>query len=40
MQENQNIEYKESWRDKFLKWICSFAKVSGSGILYFYKYNL
>ncbi|MBR3303263.1 MAG: hypothetical protein IKI67_03640 [Bacteroidales bacterium] len=20
--ENQNIEYKESWRDEYLKWIC------------------
>lgn len=26
MSENQNIEYKESWRDEFLKWICGFAE--------------
>lgn len=27
--ENQNIEYKESWRDEYLKWICGFAKWKG-----------
>ena len=27
MSENQNIEYKESWRDEYLKWICGFANV-------------
>ena len=21
--ENQNVEYKESWQDKYLVWICS-----------------
>ena len=25
MGESQNIEYKESWRDEYLKWICGFA---------------
>ena len=20
--ENQNVEYKESWHDKYLEWIC------------------
>ena len=24
-QETQNIEFKESWRDEYLKWICGFA---------------
>lgn len=24
MIENQNIEWKESWRDEYLKWICGF----------------
>lgn len=23
--ENQNIEWKESWRDEYIKWICGFA---------------
>jgi ATP-dependent DNA helicase RecG len=32
MQENQNIEYKESWRDEYLKWICGFANASGGKI--------
>ncbi len=22
MSESQNIEWKESWRDEYLKWIC------------------
>jgi ATP-dependent DNA helicase RecG len=33
MLENQNIEFKESWRDEYLKWICGFANASG-GRLY------
>ena len=33
MEENQNIEYKESWRDEYLKWICGFANANG-GKLY------
>ena len=32
-EENQNIEYKESWRDEYLKWICGFANAQG-GKLY------
>lgn len=28
--ENQNIEYKEAWRDEYLKWICGFANAQGS----------
>ena len=31
--ENQDIEFKESWRDEYLKWICGFANAKG-GILY------
>ena len=31
--ENQNIEFKQSWRDEYLKWICAFANTDG-GILY------
>ena len=33
MSGNQNIEYKESWRDEYLKWICGFANAQG-GKLY------
>jgi len=33
MSETQNIEYKSSWRDKFLREICGFANAQG-GILY------
>jgi ATP-dependent DNA helicase RecG len=32
MTENQNIEYKESWRDEYLKWICGFANANGGSI--------
>ncbi|NTU50414.1 MAG: ATP-binding protein, partial [Desulfobulbaceae bacterium] len=32
MQENQHIEWKESWRDDYLKWICGFANAEG-GVL-------
>lgn len=32
MSENQNIEYKESWRDEYLKWICGFANAQGGKI--------
>lgn len=30
--ENQNVEYKEIWRDEFLKWICGFANARGGTI--------
>ncbi|MBQ3282192.1 MAG: putative DNA binding domain-containing protein [Eubacterium sp.] len=33
MAESQNVEYKESWRDEYLKWICGFANAQG-GTLY------
>ncbi|MDI9311543.1 MAG: hypothetical protein QM535_15120 [Limnohabitans sp.] len=29
MPESQNIEYKQSWRDEYLKWICGFANANG-----------
>ncbi|HBY98802.1 MAG TPA: transcriptional regulator [Chloroflexi bacterium] len=32
MNENQNIEWKASWRDDYLKWICGFANAHG-GVL-------
>ena len=32
MSESQNIEYKSSWRDEYLKWICGFANASGGTI--------
>ncbi|MDE0102654.1 MAG: ATP-binding protein [Gemmatimonadota bacterium] len=30
--ESQNIEWKRSWRDEHLKWICGFANAQG-GVL-------
>ena len=33
MNENQNVEWKTSWRDEYLKWICGFANARG-GIIY------
>ena len=32
MTENQNVEWKESWRDEYLKWICGFANAQGGKI--------
>ena len=32
MAESQNIEYKESWRDEYLKWVCGFANAQGGKI--------
>ena len=32
LSESQNIEYKESWRDEYLKWICGFANAQGGRI--------
>ena len=32
MAESQNIEWKESWRDDYLKWICGFANAQGGKI--------
>ena len=32
MAESQNVEYKESWRDEYLKWICGFANAQGGTI--------
>ena len=32
MNESQNIEWKESWRDEYLKWICGFANATGGRI--------
>jgi ATP-dependent DNA helicase RecG len=32
MPEQQNIEYKPSWHDDYLKWICGFANAQGGKI--------
>jgi len=32
MSEQQNIEYKQSWRDEYLKWVCGFANAQGGRI--------
>ena len=32
MRESQNLEWKSSWRDEYLKWICGFANAQG-GVL-------
>jgi len=33
MPEQQNIEYKQSWYDDYLKWVCGFANAIG-GMIY------
>ena len=30
MQEHQNVEWKESWHDVYLEWICCCANLQGS----------
>lgn len=32
MPEQQNIEYKQSWHDDYLKWVCGFANANGGAI--------
>jgi ATP-dependent DNA helicase RecG len=32
LSESQNIEYKSTWRDEYLKWICGFANANGGTI--------
>ena len=32
--ECQNVEYKTSWHDEYLKWICGFANAQGA-VMYF-----
>ena len=31
--EDQNIEYKQSWHDEYLKWICGFANAQGGKLI-------
>ena len=26
--ESQNVEYKRSWRDEYLEWICGYANAN------------
>ena len=33
MPEQQNIEYKQSWHDDYLKWVCGFSNAQG-GVIY------
>ena len=33
MKESQNIEWKESWRDVYIKWICGFANAAGGTLV-------
>src|SRR5450759_4646805 len=32
MSENQSIEFKETWKDEYLKWICGFANANGGSL--------
>ena len=38
MKEKQNMEWKTSWRDEYIKWICGFANAGG-GMLVIGKNN-
>jgi ATP-dependent DNA helicase RecG len=32
MSENQSIEFKETWKDEYIKWICGFANANGGSL--------
>ena len=32
MPEKQNTEWKETWKDEYLQWICGFANAQGGKI--------
>ena len=33
MRENQRLEWKETWRDEYLRWICGFANAEGGTLV-------
>src|SRR3954462_6497372 len=33
MKENQQVEWKSSWRDDYLRWICGFANAEGGRLI-------
>lgn len=33
MKENQQVEWKSSWRDDYLRWICGFANAEGGRLV-------
>ena len=33
MTKNQNVEWKENWRDEYIKWICGFANAHGGKLI-------
>lgn len=33
MKENQQVEWKSSWRDDYLKWVCGFANAEGGRLI-------
>ena len=33
MQESQHTEWKESWRDDYLRWVCGFANAEGGTLV-------
>ena len=32
MPENQSVEFKETWKDEYLKWICGFVNANGGSL--------
>ncbi len=33
MSESQDTEFKQSWHDEYLKWVCGFANAKGGKLL-------
>ncbi len=33
MKEDQSIEWKQNWRDEYLRWVCGFANAQGGRLM-------
>ena len=33
MKESQQVEWKSSWRDDYLRWLCGFANAAGGTLV-------
>lgn len=31
--ESQNVEWKEAWRDEYIRWVCGFANAQGGKLI-------
>ena len=33
MKEHQHLEWKQHWRDEYLKWVCGFVNAQGGTLM-------